>query len=378
MQFIIVLAIVFPLLILPWILTVLNIVNLFKENKVKENLVDILIFILGIIYTITLYCFNQYKPYTEQLSISYGQSGGFGFFHEPIATISIPTIIFLMAIAILGYAILRTKKTDLPPLAIVLCISTMIIGSIINILWIIQIFKNIKDSLNIFYILFPINYIMCSIRICREVIFEYQQKEVKERKYKNVILDKCSKILKDSSNWPVIAIILTIPTLIVITIILVLFGQRPDELIKAFTETSDWTLSTKVSPPPLEYDAHYLCTVSLKGHEKLVKPLRFGIRKGHTIVVNRQLCVANAFEDYIQEKLPKTHHFIRYIYDKYGYPIAKHIKTAKAADITYLIMKPLEYFFVIFLYLFDTKPENRINIQYIPNKKEILNKSKMI
>ena len=58
------------------------------------------------------------------------------------------------------------------------------------------------------------------------------------------------------------------------------------------------------------------------------------------------------------------------------YPIAKHIKTAKAADITYLIMKPLEYFFVIFLYLFDTKPENRINIQYIPHKKEILQKSK--
>lgn len=57
---------------------------------------------------------------------------------------------------------------------------------------------------------------------------------------------------------------------------------------------------------------------------------------------------------------------------KYGYPLSKHINTAKAADITYILMKPLEYFFVIFLYLFDKKPENRIAVQYLPNKQEIL------
>ena len=36
-------------------------------------------------------------------------------------------------------------------------------------------------------------------------------------------------------------------------------------------------------------------------------------------MVNRQLCIANAFEDLIQEKTPRFHHFVRYIYDKYGY-----------------------------------------------------------
>lgn len=95
-----------------------------------------------------------------------------------------------------------------------------------------------------------------------------------------------------------------------------------------------------------------------------------GERRGHKIIVNRQLCVANAFEELINEKTPKLHHFIRHIYDKYGYPVSKHIKTPLAADITYIIMKPLEYFFVVILYLFDKKPENRIASQYSPLKKQ--------
>ena len=144
-----------------------------------------------------------------------------------------------------------------------------------------------------------------------------------------------------------------------------LFGQRPDEAIKAFLETSDWTLSTKVSPPSITYDGHYLCTVSLRGHKSIVKPIRMGIRRGEKIVVNRQLCVANAFEDLIQERIPKFHHFVRYIYDKYGYPLSKHINTALQADITYILMKPLEWIFLLVLYIFDEKPENRIATQYI-------------
>lgn len=160
--------------------------------------------------------------------------------------------------------------------------------------------------------------------------------------------------------------------LVILICILVLFGQRPDEAIKAFLETSDWTLSKKISPPPVTYDGHYLCTVSLKGHERLVKPTRMGIRHGEKIVVNRQLCIANAFENLIEEKTPKFHYFVRYIYDKYGFPLSKHIHTAWQADITYILMKPLEWIFLFVLYMFDKKPENRIATQYIGNKNDIV------
>ena len=173
-----------------------------------------------------------------------------------------------------------------------------------------------------------------------------------------------NKILNDIDTWPILSVILAIPLVIILICILVLFGQRPDEAIKAFLETSDWTLSKKISPPSVTYDGHYLCTVSLKGHEKLVRPTRMGIRHGEKIVVNRQLCIANAFEDLIQEKTPRFHHFVRYIYDKYGFPLSKHINNAWQADIIYILMKPLEWIFLAVLYLFDKKPENRIAIQY--------------
>ena len=269
--------------------------------------------------------------------------------------------------------LIRIKKLKLPPLVIVGAMSGIFICSIYMIIFVIQLSNNmIEVAIHgiPYLIIFPINYILCSIRAEMEVMKRYKEKNLRAKEYNNRFLNKCSNILYNIDRWPIIAIILSMPLVVVLICILVLFGQRPDEAIKAFLETSDWTLSTKVSPPPIVYDAHYLCTVSLRGHKQLVKPTRMGIRRGEKIIVNRQLCVANAFEDLIQEKLPKFHHFVRYIYDKYGYPLSKHINTAIQADITYILMKPLEWIFLITLYLFDEKPENRIAVQYIGKKFE--------
>ncbi|XKR51623.1 DUF6688 family protein [Enterococcus faecalis] len=100
-----------------------------------------------------------------------------------------------------------------------------------------------------------------------------------------------------------------------------------------------------------------------------MKPQRMGIRHNHQVVVNRQLCVANAFEQILEEKVPKTHRFIRKNYDTYGFPIAKKIHSPYVADLVYLMMKPAEYFFLLVLYLVDIKPENRIALQYITKPK---------
>lgn len=342
-----------------------------NSNKKRQNIVDFLIFVLGIILTITLYRIHSYEPYYAQMYVDIGGSGT--ALHEPIFSGSLLTVGVIMAIAIFSYVVLRIKKLALPPLAIVLCMSGMLIGGILSMVWIVQITRNLWDQGNFYFVIFPLNYMLCCIRLSMQVIKEYEPKE--QKTYQNKILNKCNELLQESKNWPIAVLIGTIPILLTMIAILVLFGQRPDAIIRAFTQTSDWTLSTKISPPTIERDAHYLCTVSLKGHQKIVKPIRYGIRKEHKIVVNRQLCVANAFEDFIQEKLPKTHHGIRHVYDTYGYPLSKHITTPVAADITYFIMKPLEYFFVAFLYLFDKNPENRIAVQYLPRKKEILAKT---
>lgn len=68
----------------------------------------------------------------------------------------------------------------------------------------------------------------------------------------------------------------------------------------------------------------------------------------------------------IQERIPKVHNRIRYVYDKYGYPLSRHITTQLRADVTYILMKPWEWLMVMFLYLMDKKPEDKIARQYLP------------
>ena len=101
---------------------------------------------------------------------------------------------------------------------------------------------------------------------------------------------------------------------------------------------------------------------------RLVKRLRRGVRHGHPVIVNRQLCVANAFEQVLEERAPRLHGRIRGFYDRYGFPIARCIRSPYAADAIYLLMKPLEWLFLAVLYLVDVKPENRIAVQYLPKR----------
>ncbi len=91
---------------------------------------------------------------------------------------------------------------------------------------------------------------------------------------------------------------------------------------------------------------------------------RLGKRHGKTIIVNRQLLIANAFEYVIENHIPYTHAFIRRLYDKYGLPLSKYINTPLLSDITYWLMKPLEWFFLLVLYSTCVKPEEIINKQY--------------
>ena len=93
-----------------------------------------------------------------------------------------------------------------------------------------------------------------------------------------------------------------------------------------------------------------------------------GASRGAVIVVNRQLAVANAFEELLQERLPCPHRRVRQFYDTHGYPLSQKITTPFRADLVYLLMKPLEWLFVVVLYLFDLAPECRIARQYTAGK----------
>lgn len=353
-------------IIYPIMLTIINIGALFiktSNNKLIKSfkINEIITIILGTLYSMFVLMFYEIHfdaNWTETLVNNQR--------HTPIFTENYLTIGVLACIGILGYIILSTRSINkMPPLLIVLSISFLYIGIVQCVLWIVQIFS--LDYLLL--CLFPFNAIIIAISTIKSKIIQWNKLQHKaEKVYKNSILNFINIKLANSKTWPINAFILFWPVLGILICILVLFGQEPDAAIKAWTETSDWNLSKRVAPQNIYIDEHYLCTVAAGGHKKIVKPIRLGLRHDHEVIVNRQLCIANAFEEILEEKIPKIHKFIRNFYDKYGFPIAKMIKSPYIADIIYIIMKPLEYIFLIVIYFCDIKPEDRIAIQYLPRK----------
>jgi hypothetical protein len=131
----------------------------------------------------------------------------------------------------------------------------------------------------------------------------------------------------------------------------------------AFGRTCGWTLSQMTAP---DVDCHYLYTVAAQGHPWLVRPLRMGVRRGRPIVVNRQLAVANAFEDLLRERSPRFARAVRAIYDRCALPVSRYLLHPLAADLVYLAMLPAQAVFELSLRWCDADPEARIDRMYAP------------
>lgn len=159
-----------------------------------------------------------------------------------------------------------------------------------------------------------------------------------------------------------------IPLLTLLWVGLLLLGQEPDSFVRAFTETYKHGLSQLKCDYATCPDQHFLCTIASEGHSTLVQPLRFGERQGCRIKVNRQLLVANAFEEILAERHPVLHLFVRRHYNRFGRACRRgfqQLRFAWVADTMYVAMKPLEWIFVLVLYSLERQPENRISRQYL-------------
>lgn len=160
--------------------------------------------------------------------------------------------------------------------------------------------------------------------------------------------------------------LLIAPFQLILQVVLYVFGQKPDSLISQFTNSCGFLLSQYQSCSC--GGGHYLCSVAANGDKRLVKPTRYGVRQNQRILVNRQLLIANAFENWLEEYCPKLHYPIRKLYDSCGIPVNAWSKRRKLANLIYILMKPLEWLFLLWLYLFDRSPETRIHSQYLPKE----------
>lgn len=330
-----------------------------RTNK-KRSIHDV--FVLGVfVFSVLLFYVeldsgqaDYYEAITEP---------GFGEGYTPLASVHLPTNVVFLFLATISIFIVWIRGRALPPILFVLLNSLILIGFFLNIAILIQISQNSEEGQSGFLGIMPSWYFIIVIGLMGKIVMG-EKALVSERKFTNPALNWFNSLLINPIFQPVLILVLTIPMSFLVTMILVLFGQDSHAITKVFTETTTWTYSQKSHPPYLPHMGHYLCTVAACGDSNIVKPLRLGTRHGQTIIVNRQLQIANAFEELIQENLPTFHKWIRTLYDDYGYPLSKKINTPSRSNMTYRSMKPLEYLFLLVLYIFCIKPETKIARQY--------------
>ncbi len=384
------------MLLFPIVVSIIDFIGVFKKQTPASRRIfrifAILTITIGILYSFLYMMFSNVMPnamWNEQL---YNAER-----HQPVWTGGLGLIIALAVLGLAGYIVLSAVRLDrLPPLVTALSIAAMYLGVIPAVFWCLQIGLPVlgigqhdyASHADLFLCLLPCDYILLVIGLIRDKIHEWNERgswdgfvpldeELAVRQIANGrplpfaaprwrLIAHLDSWLTNSRHWPLGGLLLMVPLLGILLALLALFGQYPDRLVRAWTETADWGLSQKIPPQNAFYDEHYLCTVAAGGHRKIVRPMRYGERHGHRVVVNRQLCIANAFEDLLMERTPRMHRRLRRFYDTYGFPLSRLIRTKKAADLVWLLMKPLEWLFLLVLYLFDATPENRIAVQYMP------------
>lgn len=344
------------LIAIPFLLTALNIVCFiyFLKKKAEKQYIKILEVIgilLGMLYLWLYIEVTDIKFVNWDVQLYNSQQ------HSIISPSHFPTILAIAVVAFAGYLVVRfIPANKQSPIITAFGISAIYLGIGICVVWCIQTLGDFAMPL------YAANCILVFLKTVYIIV--YQKNTLVQKEFVCLKFKKLAKLLNTATNLPWVALLLVIPLLGVLVVILFLFGQEPSSIIKAWTDTADWTLSQKTAPPNVYFDEHYLCTVAAGGHRRIVKPVRGGMRHGHRVTVNRQLCVANAFEQVLEEKVPRFHAALRKFYDTVGYPISRHIRSKYMADFIYLMMKPLELVFLIVIYTVDVHPENRIAVQY--------------
>ncbi|MCM3735291.1 hypothetical protein M3215_05535 [Bacillus cytotoxicus] len=343
--------------------------NYVNEKSVKIKAIDV--YASMIIYCLFMLGFFLNKAAAgagERLHI-FERTGIKDNGYASLANEYVVSVMVLLTLGMISFWIVSLTYGDLPPLVYVVCGTLMILNIILAVAYLTHtVFSNDGEEFSVFLLQTSfLSLFFLYIASLKDSLNRFlDSQHEREIEYNNKCMLFLFRVCNNYQKIPKLWAISLFPVLIIIQLILVLFGQRPDSLIRVFLETSSFNYSNIPAPKPeiVPGDGHYLCTVSAKGHKKLVKPVRAGIRGGERIPVNRQLLIANAFENILEQYVPNFHKVIRNFYDKYGYPISRHINSKWSADIIYLIMKPLEWLFLIVLYTVDKKPENRIHKQY--------------
>ena len=178
--------IILGLLLIPGpLFTILNIGNLLL-NREHTGKFEAMAFSVGILYSLMLYGIWNPRSWEESVILSDDMAS----LHEPFARAYLPAILFLMAVGLLSYAYLKTKKDKGAPLAVVLSMSGVYIGILVNLAAMIQLFGSVNADMPfgncmpgdvLLMLLLPFNYLLLAVNLLIRVV-KGQSRRIKERK----------------------------------------------------------------------------------------------------------------------------------------------------------------------------------------------------
>ncbi len=280
----------------------------------------------------------------------------------PFSPDHVVTMYILILMCVSAYFVSALTDWKRPPIIEVVINGFLIVGIILNIF----IAFHLEEIWFIFNLAIMFTFLMELVENHKAILREFQEDD--SEKYS--VDAQLNKILRLPVfiKFPIL-ILCTIPVLFIVVTFLLLFGQKPDSTIQAFTQTYKHGFSQ------IDYECagvvcgdDYLCTIGARGSSNIVNPIRTGFRGGKSIVCSRQLLVCNAFEELLMAKLPKLHARLRTCYDLLGRFLIRHhsfFASRKVASVIYILLKPMEWTFLATLYCVDHKPEDRIAKQYL-------------
>lgn len=167
--------------------------------------------------------------------------------HTPIYSQSMPTVCVIALIGMVGYFFVNFIPLEkMPPLLLVLGMSAMYLGTLESIIWCVQV-CSMEIWSEAYLMLLPFNCLIITAKtVCCKMIEWQNMPHENINVSKNVFLTKCNQVLMKSEYWPLAAFLLMWPLLGILIALLMLFGQAPDSVVRAWTETSDWNLSQKI------------------------------------------------------------------------------------------------------------------------------------
>ena len=151
---------------LPLFFTVINVIRLF-ENAPKEldrPLFDVLTVVIGSLLSVfDLDGLGLGVEYDVPLTVH-------GEFHTPIAWEYRFSFFFLFFIAMVCIVLLSVITKRKPPLFAAMLIAGVYMGNVLDILLVIQLLKNMDNFFTVMMLVFPMNYMLMSVRLIRREI----------------------------------------------------------------------------------------------------------------------------------------------------------------------------------------------------------------